>query len=493
MTQDLLRPNKMIKFIVKKDFFLNLISFRYSIAFISIFLLFSIGSLFFLKEYSFELKKYREISSGFSMAKSIESTQYFPVPNKLNFCIEGGEKHFPDVYGVNSFGFIDVGSSWKKIYYITSFENLDWAFIIAIYLSLVSLVLSYDAFGLEKEEGTLRLILSNPIKKIEVLYGKFISIFLGILIIFSVSVVSSFIIIILSPNINLSFHDFIKIFYFIILSIIYIIFFILVGLLTSALAYRPSLSLILALIYWFIFVILIPIFIPYVIPKNIPSQIEFELQNKLLEKEAKKQFSQISDHNILVKKISNAKSEQEVNTIIKDYEMDIRNFNIENFRKIDHLKEEYQKKIENYIERTNYISLISPAGLYFQASESLIGAGYSRYKNIYKKLKDYSKIYAQYCERKEQEHINEAKPGAHMTFFIPDKGSPGGKKLVQINISYSFRGVKFDLSDFPIFEEKNPNFIDQLKDSGMALGIMIIYIILFLFLLIKALNNFDPR
>jgi ABC-type transport system involved in multi-copper enzyme maturation permease subunit len=478
---------------MKKDFFLNLISFRYSIAFISIFLLFSIGSLFFLKEYSFELKKYREISSGFSMKKSIESTQYFPVPNKLNFCIEGGEKHFPDVYRIDYFGFIDPGSSWKKIYYITSFENIDWAFIIAIYLSLVSLVLSYDAFTFEKEEGTLKLMLSNPIKKIEVLYGKFISIFLGILIIFSISVIPSFIIIILSPYINLSFHDFIKIFNFVLLSIIYIIFFILVGLLTSASAYRSSLSLIFSLILWFVFVIFIPIFIPYIIPKNIPSQIEFELQNKLLEKESAKQFLQISDQDILIEKISNAKSEQEINTIIKDYEMNIRNFNIEKFRKINQLKEEYQRKIENYIERTNYISFISPVGLYFQASEALIGAGYSRYKNLYKKWTEYSKIYVQYCERKKQDHINEAKPGANMAFFIPDKSSPGGKKLIQINISYSFRNVKFDLSDFPIFEEKNPNFIEQLKDSGIALGIMIIYIILFLFLLIKALNNFDPR
>lgn len=483
----------MLKAISKKDFFLNIISFRFSIAFIISFLLFSIGSLLFLKEYAYELKKYREISSGLAMMKSVENTIYFPEPNKLNFCIEGGEKYLPDVYKIDSFSYIDIGNSWKKIFYLTSFENIDWAFIIAVFFSLISLVFSYDAFTSEKEDGTLKLILSNPIKKTEVLYEKFLSIFLGMLIIFSLSIISSTIIIISSQYINLSFHDFLKIFNFFILSVIYIIFFILVGLLTSTLTYRSSLSLIFSLIFWFIFVIIIPIFIPYIMPKKIPSQIEYEFQRELLEKDRTKLFAQVADQESLIEKISNAKTEQDVKAIIKEYEKNVQDFNKENFRQMNNLREEYQRKIESYIERTNYLSFISPVGLYLQASESLIGAGYSRYRNLKKRLKDYSIIYAQYCERKKREHENEAKPGANMTFFIPDKNSLNGKKLVQVNISYSFRDVNFNFSDFPLFKEKYTNFIDQLYESAIALSILISYIILFSFLLIKTLKNFDPR
>lgn len=483
----------MIKEIAKKEFLSNILSFRFLLAFISTFLLFSTGSLLFLKEYSLELKRYREISSRYQNKKSVKEIYIFPRPNQLNFCVEGGEKNFPDFFIIDSASFITSGSSWKKIFRLTSFENIDWAFLVSIFFSLISLIFSYDAFASEKEMGRMSLILSNPIKKLDLLYGKFLGILMGNAVIFIMGIIISLLIISVSPNVNFGLYEYVKIFTFVVLSFIYIIFFIIIGLLTSSLTYKSPLSLLFSLIFWLLFVIVLPILIPYFIPKNIPSQIKFELQEKLIEKARSRKFDQIADQEILADKILEAKNEEEADRIIEEYEKNLQDFNREGFNIRKQLKEEYQRKIESFFEKNVYLSFLSPVGLFNHVSEGLIGAGYSRYRNLKMNLREYSKIFSRYCEKKKKEKIKEAEPAAYMTFYIPDRANPGEQKLVRVNISYSFRNVKFDFSDFPVFMEREPNFVNRLKEAGIALSILITYMIFFFFLLMRTLKNYDPR
>ena len=64
---------------------------------------------------------------------------------------------------------------------LNSFFSIDFIGIIAIVMSLLALVFTYDACTKEKEEGTLRLQLANSLSRSNVLLGKIVGVHLTLL------------------------------------------------------------------------------------------------------------------------------------------------------------------------------------------------------------------------------------------------------------------------------------------------------------------------
>jgi len=82
------------------------------------------------------------------------------------------------------------------------FPLIDLTFIVTILLSLIALLFSYDSICGEKEEGTLKLMLSNNVSRAKVLLGKTIGGTLTLLIPFTFSLGLSQIVILLNPRIS---------------------------------------------------------------------------------------------------------------------------------------------------------------------------------------------------------------------------------------------------------------------------------------------------
>ena len=60
------------------------------------------------------------------------------------------------------------------------YTQIDWVFIIALVLSFVAILFTFDAISGERERGTLRLTLSNSVSRGAVLFAKFLGAFLSI-------------------------------------------------------------------------------------------------------------------------------------------------------------------------------------------------------------------------------------------------------------------------------------------------------------------------
>ena len=58
--------------------------------------------------------------------------------------------------------------------------KIDWAFVIGYVLSLIALLFTFDSVAGEREHGTLRLMLANPIPRHTVLIGKFLGAFISV-------------------------------------------------------------------------------------------------------------------------------------------------------------------------------------------------------------------------------------------------------------------------------------------------------------------------
>ncbi len=61
---------------------------------------------------------------------------------------------------------------------LSRFSDIDWVFVISLFLSFVTLVLSYDRICGEREAGTLRLMLAGPIPRYKILFGKYVGVML---------------------------------------------------------------------------------------------------------------------------------------------------------------------------------------------------------------------------------------------------------------------------------------------------------------------------
>ncbi|RJP73004.1 MAG: DUF3526 domain-containing protein [Ignavibacteriales bacterium] len=137
------------------------------------------------------------------------------------------------------------------------FRFLDYTFIITVVLSLFTILFTYDSVNGEKEKGTLRLIFSNPVPRVQFIFAKFSGIWLGLIIPIMIPVLISLLLVLLS-GVPLKGSDWIKLVSLIAVSIVYLTFFIVAGVFISTITKRSSISFLVSLLIWICFVFIIP-------------------------------------------------------------------------------------------------------------------------------------------------------------------------------------------------------------------------------------------
>jgi ABC-type transport system involved in multi-copper enzyme maturation permease subunit len=138
------------------------------------------------------------------------------------------------------------------------YRHFDLAAVIRLALSLLAIILAYDAFSGEKEGGTLKLMLSNGIRRSHLLAGKLISNTILLTIPVLLSFLISLIIITTIYGIGFSLDQWSRIGLVILTTIVFLQFFIALGLLISTITSRSSVSLILLTSLWVILCVLQP-------------------------------------------------------------------------------------------------------------------------------------------------------------------------------------------------------------------------------------------
>ena len=138
------------------------------------------------------------------------------------------------------------------------FSSIDIVFIFEVVLSLLALIFAYNALAGERERGTLRLVLTHPVRRGHILFAKYISAMLCLLVPLIVSLLLSAILLTTSTSIALSTNDFLRIGGIVFASIAYLSVFYLIGLLISAMTRRTSTALMLSMFVWGFLVLVYP-------------------------------------------------------------------------------------------------------------------------------------------------------------------------------------------------------------------------------------------
>ncbi|MFC1718015.1 ABC transporter permease subunit [Candidatus Poribacteria bacterium] len=141
---------------------------------------------------------------------------------------------------------------------LSVFPVLDIALIFKLVISVLAILVAYDTISGEREDGTLRLIMSNSVPRHQMLFGKSI----GGMITLGIPIAIGFLMISLilesSPVVELTGGHWARIALMFLLSLIMVSVLLNLGLLLSSITKRSSDTLIFLLFLWVLFVLVIP-------------------------------------------------------------------------------------------------------------------------------------------------------------------------------------------------------------------------------------------
>ena len=193
-------------------------------------------------------------------------------PNPLSLFNVGLDKRLGNKIRV-SYAFVpslwdaEMDSSDNAFFNI--FSSMDICFIFEVVLSLLALIFAYDALAGERERGTLRLVLTHPVRRGHILLAKYISSMLCLLVPLLMSLLLAVILLTTSTSISLSTEDLLRICGIVLSSLVYLSVFYLIGLLISAVTRRTSTALMLSMFVWGFLVFVYPnMILATIVPKG---------------------------------------------------------------------------------------------------------------------------------------------------------------------------------------------------------------------------------
>jgi ABC-type transport system involved in multi-copper enzyme maturation permease subunit len=263
----------MLKTIIKKEIQNNIFSFRFLTSFALLLVIVTVTVFILTSDY---LKKIDEYSQ-----RQTEIENYmkkFAHFNRIGNILQATRPPIPFyslVRGLSSDVNID---EFDDDPLPVMFPLIDLVFIVTILMSLIALILSYDSVCGEKEDGTLKLILSNDFSRSKVILGKIMGGVLTLFIPFLFSLIVGLLIITLQPRMVWKGADWGALGLIVIGAVFYFGFFYGLGVLISSRHHSSSSSIMTSLFVWVLLVLVIPNLSPYVASfiSPTPSRIKIE-------------------------------------------------------------------------------------------------------------------------------------------------------------------------------------------------------------------------
>ncbi|HPW17948.1 MAG TPA: ABC transporter permease subunit [Candidatus Aminicenantes bacterium] len=143
------------------------------------------------------------------------------------------------------------------------FPLIDLTFIVTILVSLIALILTYDAVSGEKEEGTLKLMLANGLPRSKIVLAKAAGAGLMLLGPLVVSLAAGLLVIVLDPRVDWTGADWAALGLILVAAAAYATVFALIGILVSSVHRSSASSIMTSLFVWTLLVLVVPNLSPY--------------------------------------------------------------------------------------------------------------------------------------------------------------------------------------------------------------------------------------
>ncbi|MCJ7578977.1 MAG: ABC transporter permease subunit [Candidatus Aminicenantes bacterium] len=410
----------MIWKIAKKEFFNNLLTFRFTFGtLILIFLVLAItlGSV----------SGFLNLREEFLLGTQANETKL--SENRVFCTIEYEVTKAPEVLSILNLGVTNrlgnsvllslrqIPSAEKKYAQenplLNIFTSLDLTLVYKIVISLLAMLFAFDAISGEKERGTLMLLIAQGVSRFKVILGKYFGNMMTLMATFLISLFIAFLIIILHFP-NLKTVDWMRILLFALLTMFYMSLFFLFGLLISALTKKASHSLIFCLFVWIIFVIIIPNLSTYIatVIKPVPPEKTLEVQIDELYSQTQGKLRVWNDNNQASIRFSGSMDDTDgiyvlrrADRITIDHFKKLIAFSEPLYRertdKIWAAKQDFYFKLRDQEKLATRLNRISPTGLFQEVSEMIARTDIPNYERYIQQAALFRESVFNYLEAKD--------------------------------------------------------------------------------------------
>ncbi|MBD3240962.1 MAG: ABC transporter permease subunit [Chitinivibrionales bacterium] len=257
----------MLKSLILKEVLNNLLNLRFTLAyFLCTFLLVG-SSAIMLGEYLAEKDVYDVNKSAYDRRLTETNHMWGYIwggkivlrpPTPMRIFALGGEKDADLRASVAAEFSPYLYGDFKRNPLSNLFPSVDMVFIIGVIISLLIFVLTYDAVSGEREEGTLRVLLSCPIPRDQILVAKWLGGFASLIVPLVTSWLIVLLILVFTRDITLGVAEWGRIIGFFLLSTLYVGVVFSLSLMVS-MFFRSSSSAVLALLLvWVVAIVALP-------------------------------------------------------------------------------------------------------------------------------------------------------------------------------------------------------------------------------------------
>ena len=365
----------MLKSIIGKEILSNLLSYKFSIIIILSIILILVSMFVMYRDYCLALENYEILRR----MKSDDPVVVIP-PTPLGIFAKGLDENLCRSYEGGFDGGVNVSSNRQSVNNLFKlFTTPDLLYVIKVILSLCAMLFAFDMISGEKEIGTLRQMISNTVKRLILIIGKWIGGFISFILPFFIAVLLGTIFVTLSPMVDMNALNLAKLGLFLLSGVIYLAVFFSLGLLISCLTHRSSTSLVISLFVWAMLVFLIP---------NLGNILARQLVRipTVQQLELKREQIQI-------------RRELEVNRpqTTMDERMEAhKRFNSEN----EMLGEDYRNRFSRLVKISQNITRISPAAAFTFLATDIMGTGMLEERKLKRAVLEYVDITGDWNDEK---------------------------------------------------------------------------------------------
>ena len=299
----------MFATIIRKEILDAMKSFRFLIAVLLCMILIPLGMYVNLREYQQRQADYQEAVRLYQQRSNGNIDMDFPAegyrpPSVLSIFSVGLEYFLPNKVVTARNGVLHLSND-QGINNPQSllFGKVDLLFNVSFVISLLALIFTFNLIAGEKEEGTFRLVMANPVPRWKILLGKIVGNYVVLLVPFLIAILLSLVVLSLSGLVSF-FSSIILPSFLVILvvSLLFILAMFNLGILISTLTHRSITAMVALLFVWTIFVLSLPRMSPMIAeiiyPVKSPQVLDLEksLVRENYEKELDKKRREIYDN-----------------------------------------------------------------------------------------------------------------------------------------------------------------------------------------------------
>ena len=257
----------MFRNLIRQELLSHLMSARFFAAVVITLLLVVANAVVLLEDYERRLARYSQQESTHRQ-KVQEAKTYSTLklsverpPNPLSLFSMGLDKRLGSTFEIY-YGLVPMISDGSARSldnaFLNLFSKIDLVLIFQVVLSLMALLFAYDAIAGDWENGTLRLVISHPVRRGTLLLAKYIGAMVCLLLPVLMSLLMVLILLSTVGSIQLEGADFLRIGGIVLTTSIYLSAFYLIGLLISTATRRTATSLMLCMFLWVALVLVYP-------------------------------------------------------------------------------------------------------------------------------------------------------------------------------------------------------------------------------------------